>query len=98
MAEIVELTKINFSSLFISVFIILIGIKTVVSVFEWVIEKLGIETKWMRARREEHDLLIQTSQNISALQEKHIRDIEYSNARDNEISEDVKKQIGRAHV
>lgn len=91
MAEIVELTKINFPSLFISVFIMLIGIKAVVSVFEWVIEKLGIETKWMRARREEHDLLIQTSQNIAALQEKHISDIEYSDARDNEISEDVKK-------
>ena len=57
------LTRIDYTSVFISVFIILIGIKAIVSLFEWVIDKLGVETKWMRKQREEHELLIQTSQN-----------------------------------
>lgn len=91
MNEIIELTKINFSSVFIAVFVILIGIKAIVSIFEWVVDKLGLETKWMRHKREEHELLIQTSQNLTALQEKHKEDVERSDRRDEEISADIKR-------
>lgn len=91
MNEIVELTKINFSSVFIAVFVILIGVKAIVSLFEWIIEKLGLETKWMRKRREEHDLLLQTSKGLTALQEKHEKDVERSDKHDEEISHDIKK-------
>lgn len=91
MNEIIELTKINFSYVLISVFVILIGIKAIVSMFEWVIDKLGLETKWMRHKREEHELLIQTSQNLTALQEKHKEDVERSDRRDEEISADIKR-------
>ena len=75
----------------ISVFVILIGIKAFVSIFEWVIDKMGLETKWMRQKREEHELLIQTSQNLASLQEKHEKDIESSDRRDEEIASDIKK-------
>lgn len=91
MNEIIELTKINFSSVFIAVFVILIGIKTIVSLFEWLIEKLGLETKWMRRQREEHELLIQTSQNLITLQKKHIKDMERSDELDAEMRNDIKK-------
>lgn len=91
MNEIIELTKINFSYVLISVFVILIGIKAVVSIFEWIVDKLGLETKWMRKKREEHELLIQTSQNLASLQEKHEKDIESSDRRDEEIASDIKK-------
>ena len=91
MDAIKELFNINFSYVLISVFVILIGIKAVVSLFEWVIDKLGLETKWMRQKREEHELLIQTSQNLASLQEKHERDIESSDRRDEEIASDIKK-------
>lgn len=91
MNEIIELTKVNFSSVFIAVFVILIGLKAIVSLFEWIVEKLGLETKWMRQKREEHELLIQTSQNLTALQEKHKEDVERSDRRDDEISADLKK-------
>lgn len=90
MESITELFNINFSYVLISVFIILIGIKSIASVFEWVIERLGLETKWMRKRREEHDLLIQTSQNLIALQEQHGRDVERSDRRDEEIANDIR--------
>lgn len=91
MDSIQELFNINFSYVFISVFTILIGIKAIVSISEWVINKLGIETKWMRNRRDEHELLIQTSQNLIALQEKHIEDMEKSDKHDAEMRNDIKK-------
>lgn len=52
---------------------------------------MGLETKWMRQKREEHELLIQTSQNLASLQEKHEKDIESSDRRDEEIASDIKK-------
>lgn len=89
MDAIKELMQMDFSSVFISVFIILLGVKATVSIFEWVTDKLGLETKWMRKRREEHELLIQTSQNLVALREKHNHDVEESDAHD----EDIKKAL-----
>jgi len=89
MNEIIELTKINFSYVLISVFFILIGIKAVVSIFEWVIDKLGLETKWMRQKREEHDLIMQTSQNLADLKKQHNHDVEESNIHDEDIKEEL---------
>lgn len=91
MNEIMELTRINFSSALMAFFVILIGVKTIVSLFEWVVEKLGIETRWTRKRHEEHDLLLQTARNLTALQEQHEKDILRSDSRDEEIASDIKK-------
>lgn len=91
MNEIIELTQINFSSVLIAVSVILIGVKTIVSLFEWIAQKLGLETKWMRVGREEHELLIRTSQTLAALQEKQKQDTERSDRQDEEISNDIKK-------
>ena len=91
MNEISELTKIDFAYVFIAVFIILLGIKAIVSLFEWVVDKLGLETKWMRKQREEHNLLIQTSKGLAELQAKHKKDVERSDQRDEEISADIKR-------
>ncbi len=46
MDDILALSKVDFSSVFISVFLILMGIKAAVSLLEWMINKLGLETKW----------------------------------------------------
>ena len=91
MDTITELTTLDFSSIFISVFVILIGIKAIVSLFEWFIEKIGLETKWMRKNREDKELLLQTSKNLAELQKKHIEDMEKSNERDEEIKKDIKE-------
>ena len=90
MEEIIELTKIDFSYVFVAVFVILVGVKVMFSLFEWVVNKLGLETKWMRKQREEHDLLIQTSQGLIELQEHHKKDMESSDKRDEEIANDIK--------
>lgn len=91
MDEIIELTNIDFSSIFISVFIILFGTKTIVSLFEWIINKLGLETKWMRQKREEHELLLNTSNSLISLQEKHEEDMKRSDKHDEEMRNDIKK-------
>lgn len=70
MEAIIELTRLDFSSLFISLFILLTGIKGALSLLEWLVDKLGLEIKWMRKKREDHELLIKTSQSLLALQEK----------------------------
>ena len=88
MEEIRALTTIDFYYLFISVFMMLIGIKAIVCLFEWVVQKFGIETKWMRKRREEHDLLIQTSKNLASLQSKHNEDVKQSIIHDKKIKDE----------
>lgn len=90
MEEIKELIQIDFSYLFISAIIILTSTKTIASLFEWLINKLGLETNWMRKRREEHELLMKTSQNLITLQEQHEKDVERSDRRDEEIANDIK--------
>lgn len=69
-----ELMKIDYGYVFLSICAILLGVKFVSSLFEWVIEKLGLETKWMRREREDHELLIKTSKNLAELQKKHDKD------------------------
>lgn len=90
MESITRLLEINFASVFISVFVILIGMKSSVSILEWVIDTLGLETKWMRKRREEHELLLHTSQRLIALQQQRDQDVERSDRRDEEIAYDIK--------
>lgn len=89
MNAIKELTTLDFSLVFVSVFIILIGIKAIVSLFEWFIEKLGLETKGMRKKKEEHNLLIQTSQGLIQLQEKHEESVRQSIRHDEIIKADI---------
>lgn len=89
MEQIKELMQINFISLLSSVFIVLAGIKSITAVFEWAIGKLGIETKWMRARREEHNLLVQTSQSLADLKKQHNHDVEESNTHDKNIKKEL---------
>lgn len=91
MSDIIELTKIDFAYVFISVFAILIGIKLIISLFEWFINKLGLETKWMKQKREDRELLLQTSKELATLKEHHDKDVERSDRRDDEISADLKK-------
>lgn len=91
MNEMIELTKIDYVSVLPAAVAILAGTKAILSLLESFVEKLGLETKWMRQRREEHELLIQTSHNLTALQTQHEHDMQKSDRRDEEISADIKK-------
>lgn len=89
-----EFVKIDFSYVLFSVFLILIGIKAVVSVMEWIVHKLGLETKWMRKQREEHELLIRTSRSLAALQERHSESLQIQK----EITDSIQRLADRNSV
>lgn len=90
MEAIKDLTTIDYTSLFLAIFACLIGLKTIVSLLEWGIDKLGLETKWMRKNREEHELLIKTSEGLIELQKRHSEDVMRSDKNDAEIRQDIK--------
>lgn len=91
MEAIQDLTNINFSYVFVSVFIILFAVKAVIGLFEWIVKKLGLETSWMREKRKDHELLTKTSENLAALQERHEEDIKRSDENDTAIKKDIKE-------
>lgn len=53
------------------------------------VNKLGIQTKWGRKKREEHELLIKTATSLNKLQETHEKDIERIDSHDEEIKEEL---------
>lgn len=93
MEQINALQDINYAYLFFGFITILAAWKAFVSLWESTIGKLiknlGIETKSMREKREEHELLIQTSRNLSELQSKHQTDVEQSIAHDKNIQNEL---------
>lgn len=89
MKEIQQFTNIDFYSLFISVVAILVAMKALAQLFEWFINKLGLETKWRRQQNEEHSLILQTSEKLSQLQEKHEESVRESIMQDKQIKEDL---------
>ena len=74
MGDINMLSEIDFSSILIGLFIILFGLKAIISIFEWFCVKLGIETKWNRQKREEHELLMSAITAIKEIQDTHSKD------------------------
>lgn len=79
MGDITPVLTIDYKSLIISIFTVMIGLKVAITSFEWFMNKFGIETKWMREKREKNDLLIKTAQELELLQQKHTIDINQSN-------------------
>ena len=74
MGDISTLSELDFSSILIGLFIILFGIKSIISIIEWFCVKLGIETKWNRQQREERELLMNALETIKEIQETHCKD------------------------
>lgn len=91
MDAVTELFKINYIYIITSIITISVGLKFISSIFEWFMDKLGLETKWMKQKREEHDLLVKTSQNLSVLQQQHSSDMQHLNMRDDEVNKDIQK-------
>ena len=99
MGELRELIQIDWWYVFIAVCILLFCIKAVWSLFDWLLfEKLGIETKKMKQRRQESELLKTTAEmakttaeNLDMLQKRHAKDEEeFRNNLNNYIEESRK--------
>lgn len=87
MNEIARLTDIDFAYVFIAVFSILAGFKAGISLIEWIVKKTGLETKWMRKSRKEHEVLVQTSQGLKTLQKQHDESVKQSETIRSELSQ-----------
>ena len=97
MEIVTELSKINFLSYIITTCLIFVAFKGCILSFEWIMNFFGIETKWMRRKKDEHNLLVKTSENLAELQKKHEDSVKQSIVHDNQIKENL-SEIGRAHV
>lgn len=83
METINQLQGLDYAYLLFGFIAILAAWKFIASLWEDTFGKLGIETKGMRKRREEHELLVQTSKNVNelsktvaSLMEKHKHDMD----------------------
>ncbi len=95
MDEIIQAIQIDFSYIFISVITILVGIKSALSLVEWFFNKLGLETKSMRRKREDHKLLIDTTKSLKNLyqdKEQELKKIHEDNVVWREHSIEVQKK------
>lgn len=91
MGELKELLQIDWRYVFVAVFLLLVSVKFIWSLLDWLLfEKLGIETRKMKQKREETALLRDTAElarttaelakttaeNLDKLQKRHTKDEE----------------------
>ena len=93
MEAIKEMLEVDFSALLITIITVILGLKAMASSFEWIIDKLGLETKWMREKRERSDLINKTAENLLALQKQHEKDISNSIKHDDKIEKKLDEFI-----
>lgn len=75
MNDLKQLTQIDWWQVFLAVCLLLFCVKALWSLLDWLLfEKLGIETRKMKQRREETELLKATAEGLSALKQKHDKD------------------------
>lgn len=77
MDAITQLTEINWVYVCGSIIAAIVSAKYIGDALEWFfVEKLGIETKAQRKKREEHELLIATNKGLSELKKRHEEDMD----------------------
>lgn len=90
MDEILALTEINFGVVFKGVIIVLVGFVSFVTLIEKVSLIIKKPVKWLKNRDNDHDLVIETSEELKKLKEKHEEDTHQSIRHDEMIREDIK--------
>lgn len=105
MDELKELAQIDWFYVVIALVILLVCIKSVWSLIDWLfVEKLGIETRKMKQRRQEGELLKATTElakttaeNLDKLQRRHIKDEEEFRNNLNNYMEESRKDRKALH-
>lgn len=92
MDAITYLKEIDWFYVVIGVIALLLAYKFVATTFDWFVNKFGLETKRTREKREDHELLIQTSKNLTLLQQKHEQDEIYLTECLSKFIEETKKE------
>ena len=97
-----NLFEIDLKAFALTMFTVLLALEVIIKLFNWFIfEWLGIETKSMREKREEHELLISTANDLKKLSNRHTEDVNQSIKHDQKIQdnlnrciEEIQKSIG----
>lgn len=85
-----QLTELDYKTLIIGIAAIAGLFKMICNFCSWAISYSGLETKKMRQKREEHELLITTVKNLELLQNKQNEDVRQSIVHDRRIKDDLK--------
>ena len=88
MGDIQALISLDFKTVFLGVFTLLIGAQAILKLVDFFCTRFGIETKKMRERREDHELIRANAEAIKELAEIHKHDNEISNEHDDKLRED----------
>ena len=91
METIKQLTELDYKTLIIGITVVIGAFKIAYTSFSWIISKFGLETKKMRQKREDHELLIATAKNLELLQNKQNEDVRQSIVHDKRIKDDIQK-------
>lgn len=84
------LFEINYQAFVVSVLTVVLALKFLTELGKWLfVDLLGLETKAMRKRREEHELLITTADELKKLSEKHKLDVQKSIEHDEKIEKEL---------
>lgn len=90
MDSITLLFKQDIPSIILGIFIVMSAIIAVFSIIGKFSEVIGKPVKWIQKKNQDHELLMETIQSLTALQHKHENDVRESDEHDNEIRKDLK--------
>ena len=80
----------DWKSFVTTIFIALFGFQAAVKLFQWFLfDFLGIETKAMREKKEEHKLLIETANGLKSLNERHEESVKQSIEHDKKVQDNL---------
>jgi len=88
-SELKALLQVDFPLVLSGLFVIFAGFKGIVTLLEWIADKTGLELKWLRKKREDHELLIRTANELAELRNQRNVDVEESIKHDEAIRKDL---------
>lgn len=91
MESILELFNQDISSIILGIYIIMSGIIAMVEIMGKFSEIVGKPVTWVSNKNKDHELLIQTVNKLTSLQEKQEKDVQESDRHDEEMRNDIKK-------
>ena len=94
MEPIREFFGIDWKAFGITIFVALLGFQAIIQVLHWFLcDFLGLETKAMREKKEEHELLMDTAKELQNLSKQHSEDEKQSIKHDQKIQENLDQRM-----
>lgn len=89
MDAITTLTTLDYVGIFGGAIAAILAIKSITATLEWAGQKLGIQFKWVEAKKADHALLEKTAESLTKLETKLSEEERRSKDEDNNIEKDV---------